>query len=290
MGRLGAPLRVSRWSWGRLSALACGLAALAVGCGVDNRLGPSLGQALVDGPIRAYASEQATQIARDALSLSSATQQEMGAPRDLMAARAGWLAVRLGYDRGAAFFFVATPELNQALDGRFDDPLASTGLRQLEPALFASGPLDAQRIERLGQALAVSAVALANATPSPGSAVALSGLLGSLSAQAAVVATKLDGSDSPYAGASHRSIEHNLLGLQAMYQALAPAVESADPALHARTTALLTSLLSHVQGQPSVDSVRNKVAFLRDCGELSAAFLAIGTALGLSVSAPVDVT
>lgn len=290
MGRLGARLLgPSKWCmpW---AAWAFGLFALVAGCAADNRLGPTLGQALVDGPIRTYASEQATQIARAALSLSVATQQELGAPRDLMAARAGWRTVRLAYDRGAAFFFVVSPALNQALDGRFDDPLATTGLRQLEPALFASNMPDARRVEALGQALAVSAVALSNATPNVANAVTLSGLLGSLSAQAAVVATKLDGSDSPYAGASHLSIEQNLIGLQAMYHALAPAVERADPALHERVESLLSALLAQMQGQPSVDAVRNKVAFLRDCGDLSAAFLAIGTALGLSVSAPVDVT
>ncbi len=290
MGRLGARLLVLGWSRLALAAGSLGLSVAAVGCAPDNRLGPSLGQALVDGPIRAYASEQAMLIARASLPLAASTQISMGTPRDLMAARAGWRSVRLAYDRGAAFFFVATPALNQALDGRFDDPLATTGLRQLEPALFSSAALDAARIERLGQALATSAVALSNATPDPTNAVTLSALLGSLSAQAAVVATKLDGSDSPYAGASHLSIEHNLVGLQAMYQALAPAVERADPVLHQRATDLLAALLAQVQGLPSVDAVRNKVAFLRDCGELSTAFLAMGTALGLSVSAPVDVT
>lgn len=273
-----------------LSSVLCGVTLLCGGCGPDNRLGLSVGQALVDGPIRIYASQQAVQVALSARSLSLATQEEMGMPRDRLAAREHWLAVRLAYDLGSAFFFVATPDLNQALDGRFDDRLATHGLRQLEPLLFSNTPPDAVRLDRLGQSLLQAGVALSNATPNPANAVTLSAFLGSLSAQAAVAATKLDGSDSPYAGVSHRSIESNLLGLQAMYLALAPAVQNADPDLHARIVGLLTALLSQVQGVAGVDGVVNKVAFLRSCGDLSAAFLAIGTALGLSVAAPVDVT
>lgn len=266
------------------------LSALVSGCAVDNRLGPALGQALLEGPVRTYATQQATEVAREALTLAEATYAEMGAPRDLAAARSAWLATRLAYDRGAPFFFVAAPELNQALDGRFDDPLAATGLRRLEPVLFSAQPISASHLEDLGRQLRNAGIALANAMPDPARMVGLAALLGSMSAQAAVVGTKLDGSDSPYAAASHLSIEQNLLGLQAMYLALSPAVKSADPALHDQLTALFAGLLQQIHGQPSVDAVRNKVRFLRDCDALSSALVAIGAALGLTVSAPVDVT
>lgn len=270
--------------------LSAAVAAMLPGCAVDNRLGPTLGQALVDGPVRSYASQQALAVAREALSLAEAARSDAGAPRDLPSARAGWVATRLAYDRGAAFFFVAAPDLNQALDGRFDDPLATTGLRRLEPILYSAQPIDANQLEYLGRNLASAGVALAGAMPDPARAVGLAGLLGSMSAQAAVVGTKLDGSDSPYAAVSHRSIEQNLIGLQAMYLALSPAVQNADAALHDQISALFVRLLMQVQGQPSVDTVRNKVGFLRDCDALSTALLSIGNALGLTVSAPVDVT
>lgn len=273
-----------------LSLIALLLAAALPGCAVDNRLGLTLGQALVDGPVRSYASEQALAVAREALSLADATRNEAGVPSDLPKARTTWLATRLAYDRGSAFFFVATPELNQALDGRFDDPLARTGLRRLEPILYSMQPVPASQLEYLGRELASAGVALSNAAPDPARAVPLATLLGSMSAQAAVVGTKLDGSDSPYAAVSHRSIEENLRGLQAIYEALAPAVQVADAALHEQISTLFARLLTQIQGQPSVDAVRNKVAFLRDCDALSSALLAIGHALGLTVSAPVDVT
>lgn len=273
-----------------LAAITLLLAAVLPGCAVDNRLGLAVGQALVDGPVRSYASVQALAVAREALSLADAAHNDAGAPRDLVAARTTWLATRLAYDRGAAFFFIATPELNQAIDGRFDDPLAATGLRRLEPILYSTQPVSASQLEYLGRELASAGVALSNATADPARAVPLASLLGSMSAQAAVVGTKLDGSDSPYAAASHRSIAENLLGLQAIYGALSPAVQSADAALHDQITTLFARLLGQIQGQPSVDAVRNKVAFLRDCDALSSALLAIGHALGLTVSAPVDVT
>lgn len=295
MGRLGTWLHMQssqRRAAGRISLSPLWLLFLAFssGCAVDNRLGAALAQALVDGPMRSYAAQQATEVAREALRLADAAQSDMGAPRDLPATRAAWLSTRLAYDRGAAFFFVAVPELNQALDGRFDDPLAATGLRRLEPVLYSPQPIRASHLEYLGQKLASAGVALANATPDPARTVNLSALLGSLSAQAAVMGTKLDGSDSPYAGASHQSIEHNLLGLQAMYLALSPAVVNADPALHEQLSTLFERLLKQIQGQPSVDAVRNKAAFLRDCDALSTALLSVGAALGLLVSAPVDVT
>ena len=221
------------------------LSALVSGCAVDNRLGPALGQALLEGPVRTYATQQATEVAREALTLAEATYDEMGNPRDLASARLAWLATRLAYDRGAPFSSSRRPSLIR-LDGRFDDPLAATGLRRLEPVLFSAQPISASHLEDLGRQLRSAGVALANAMPDPARQVGLAAPSAACRRRRRWSAPSSMAPDSPYAAASHLSIEQNLLGLQAMYLALSPAVKSADPALHDQLTALFAGLLQQI--------------------------------------------
>lgn len=259
-------------------------------CGVDNRTGAGLAQALLDGPVRGYVAQQATAVAGAAIALEQATALAGGGMADLPAAQDAWRRARLAYDRGAALPPLIAPDLDQAIDGRFDNPLATTGLRIMESALFGTPPGAPAVLARFGSNLAAAAIPLPQAVMDTGRAVTIGALIGNMSAIAAVAATKLDGSDSPYAGLSHLSIEGNLIGLQTLYDLLSPPVQHADPALDQRIRDLFSALLAQLAGRASVDDVRDKVGFLRRCGELSQAILTIGTALGLSVTAPVDVT
>lgn len=265
--------------------LAAALAPSA--CAADNRLGRELADALVAGPVRGYVVQQAGQVAAAGRALAQALDAG-GAPADLPAAQAAWGRARASYDRGAAVFLLAAPELDRAIDGRFDDPLTSRGLRLLEQPLFArpSGP--PAELARLGRELERDSGALPDAVA--GRPLAIDALLGTMSAIAAVAATKLDGSDSPFAHQSHLSLENNVVGLAAAYQPISAVVASADGALDARIHGLLAELTALLQGVQSSDAVRDKARVLRACGALSQALLEVGTALGLNVAAPLDVT
>jgi hypothetical protein len=268
------------------AALATAAVLGLVACGIDNRVGADAANALVSGPVRDYAIIQGATAATACLQIEGALT---AAPIDVATARAGWVEARLAYDRAAALFFIAVPEIDRIVDGRLDDPLTVTGLRFLEQPLFGTPLGSPSQLSRIGITMAAGAVRLPSAL---GDATGLSAeaLIGSMAAQAAVVATKLDGSDSPHAGQSHASIANNLLGLQVMYGSLSPLVSAADPALDARIRELLTSLRAQIDGVANVDAVRDKLTFLRGCSELSQALLNVGRALGISVSAPVDVT
>jgi iron uptake system EfeUOB component EfeO/EfeM len=257
-----------------------------LGCAVDNRLGADAANALVSGPVRDYAIAQAASAASACLAI----EQALAVPvPDLPAGRAAWIDARVAYDRGAAMFFMAAPGVDRVVDGRLDDPLTVTGLRLIERPLFGTPTGSNAELFRMSTSMAAGAVELPAVLTDAGSLNA-DALLGSMAAIAAVAATKLDGSDSPFAGQSHRSIENNLRGLQVMYGILAPLVESADPRLNEQIRALLASLRAQIEGVPSVDAVPDKLTFLRRCADLSQALLGVGTALGIAVSAPVDVT
>lgn len=268
--------------------LACVLACVLdlTGCAADNRLGADAANALVSGPARDYAVMQAA----DAATACLGVEQALAVPvPDLVAGRKAWIDARLAYDRGAAMFFMAAPGVDRIVDGRLDDPLTVTGLRLLERPLFGMPTGSSAELARISTSLAAGAVELPAALTDAGPLNA-DALLGSMAAIAAVAATKLDGSDSPFAGQSHLSIDNNLRGLQVLYGILGPLVESADPQLNERIRALLASLRSRIEGVPNVDAVQDKLTFLRECADLSQALLSVGTALGIAVSAPVDVT
>lgn len=272
------------------AAWVCWLLVLALGtfggCAQDNRTGPALLQALVEGPLRTDAAQAAQAVSRAAQRMDVLTLGMI----DQAGAQQAWRSARLSYDRAAAVFFVLSPALNSAIDGRFDDVLSSTGLRRMEPILFSPQPLQAAELRRHATAFRMAAEALPFAVMDTRLAVQGAEVLGSMAATAAVVATKLDGSDSPYAEMSHLSMQENLRGLQAQYHVMSALVAAARPGLDARILALFAQLLAQIEGVPSVAAVPDKVGFLARCAALSQALTEIGDALGLQVTAPVDVT
>lgn len=268
--------------------LLLGLGALTLpACAAENRTGPEAAAALTNGAMRDYAVEQATQVGHAALLLADAVA---GSAPDVAAAQAAWSTARAAYDRGAPIFLAAAPELDFLLDGRFDSPLARTGLRQMERAVFGKPPGTVEELRFFAATYLDAAKRLPGQVGDGGRVLSASAVIGNLSAVCAVAATKLDGSDSPYAGQSHRSIENNLVGLQALYAPLSPLVQAADPELDRRTSELFAALLAQIRGVSSVDEVTDKVGFLRRIADLSQALLSVGTAVGLSATAPVDVT
>lgn len=260
---------------------------LAGGCALDNRTGPALANAVAATSCRDIGAGEATLLARASTRLQAALAQD---PQDLDAARVQWAAARAAYDRGAAVFLSAAPDLWPAVDGRLDDPLVTSGLRVIEADLFGQPPSSPPILAAQGAALADATTRLARAVLDPARPIDAATLLSSMAAVAGVAATKADGSDSPYAGLSHRSLAEDLAGLQALYEPFSPLVTRADPALDARVQALLSALRAQVRDLPDVDALPDKIRFLRGCADLSQALLQLGTALGLVVQAPVDVT
>jgi iron uptake system EfeUOB component EfeO/EfeM len=270
-----------------LRPVALLLVLLAGGCALDNRTGPALANAVAATSCRDLGAAEATRLARASARLQAALADD---PQDLAAARTEWAAARAAYDRGAAVFLTAAPDLWPAVDGRLDDPLVGSGLRVLEAALFGQPPAPPPILHAQGAALADATTRLARAVLDPARPIHAAVLISSMAAVAGVAATKADGSDSPYAGLSHKSLEQDLAGLQALYAPFSPLVARADPALDARVTGLLAGLRAQVRGLSSVDALPDKIRFLRGCADLSQALLQLGPALGLVVQAPVDVT
>lgn len=275
-------MRVPRRSY-RPLALLLGLLFWSSGCAVDERTGPALADALADGPVRDYAARQAETVAQTSFLLQEQAAP-VGAAPDLAAARQSWLKVRAAYERGLPVFLVVAAELDFQLDGHLDDALARTGLRQLESALFATPPADPAELLRLTRALSDSALALHLAVPDRARPLPATALLGSMAAVASLLATRFDGSLSPYAGASQLAVEHSLLGLQQLYAPLSPLVAGADAALDARLQTLLADLLAQVRALPSLDVIADKTIFLRQLDALSQGLRRLGTVLGLAVT------
>lgn len=275
--------------WHRLQALLLALLAVAGGCAVDERTGPALADALADGPVRDYASQQADTVAHTSLLLQEQAAQSDGNRAALAAAQQSWLKARAAYERGLPVFLVVAAELDFQLDGHLDDALARTGLRQLESALFLTPPAPAAELMRLTRALSDSALALHLAVADHARPLPAAALLGSMAAVAALLATRFDGSLSPYAGASLLALDSGLLGLQQIYAILSPLVAAADAALDAQLTTQLTALRAQVRALPSLEALADKTVLLRQCDALSQGLRRLGTVLGLSVTT-VDVS
>ncbi len=258
--------------------------SLAAGCAIDDRTGKALADALATGPVRDYASTQADTVAETSLVLQHQAAPDDGGQPDISAARQSWLKARAAYDRGLAVFLVVAPDLDFQLDGHQDDPFATTGLRQVERALFAMPLAPSAELSRLAHTLTESARALHVAVPDTGRVLAAAGLIGSMSAVAAQMANKFDGIISPYAGAALPSVQNNLVGLMAMYAALSPLVQGADPALDQRIGDRMKRLLGQVRALPSIEAVTDKTMFLRECADLALDIRQIGRALQLSVT------
>jgi iron uptake system EfeUOB component EfeO/EfeM len=258
------------------------LLLLPLGCAVDARTAPALAEAAASGPVRDYASAQADSVAATALLLAQQAVPPLGAAADLDAAQQSWRKARAGYDRGVAVFLVVAPELDFELDGHSDDPLATSGLRQLERALFATPPATAE-LAHLTAGLSQAARALHVAVS--GRPIAAASLVAALSAIAGQLAGKLDGSISPYAGAALLSAESNLRGLQALYAPLAPLVQGIDPLLDQRIADGLQLLLDELRSLPTIDAAADKPLLLRQCAALSQSLGQLAAALGLTASA-----
>ena len=163
-------------------------------------------------------------------------------------------------------------------------PRRTALLRQTDPAVSATPSADAAELVRLTRSLSDSALALHLAVPDRARPLPATALLGSMAAVAALLATRFDGSLSPYAGASQLAVEHSLLGLQQIYAPLSPLVAGADAALDGQLQTLLADLLAQVRALPSLDAIADKTIFLRQFDALSQGLRRLGTALGLTVT------
>ena len=255
---------------------------LTGGCAIDERTGRALADALATGPVRDYTSAQADLVAETCMVLERQVTPPGGAAPELIAARGSWHKARAAYDRGVAGFLVVAPELDFRIDGKMDDIFARTGLRPLEQALFSEPPTS--DVPRLTQKLSDAAIDLHNAVLDPARPLSAAALLGSMSAVAGQLGAKLDGSASPYAGASLLSLQNNLTGLSAIYTILSPLVHGASPLLDQRISARLHDLSAQVTALPSLDAVTDKTWYLRECAALAQDILQIGTALQLVVT------
>lgn len=268
---------------GRVAVLLTLIMGMA-NCAVEERTGRALADALADGPVRDYASLQADQLLETCFALRSQAVPDSGAPPDRPAAQQSWRKARATYERGAAVFLALAADLDFLLDGHLDDRLARTGLRQLETALFGATLASPAELDRLTAALVDAATALHVAVPDHGRLLSGPALIASMAAVAAVLATKFDGSASPYAGAALLAAEHDLIGLQEVYAILAPLTRGADAQLDERITLLLRTLREKVRLYSSPDAIADKASLLRECDELSRALAQIGTVLGLTLT------
>lgn len=271
-----------------LLGLVCLALVTISGCAVENRTGALAAAALLETEVRPFAAEQAQQLAQAAVGLHHTLTAPAGP--ELPAARGYWQVARGRYDQASTVCLLLAPALDLRLDGRFDNPLALGGLRQLERALFAQPRADDATLQQLAQAFRDDSLQLPGALSDTRQTLDPAQLLTTMSAVVAVVGTKADGSDSPYAGTAHLAIQNNLSGLQHMYTVLSPLVRAADAALDAQVLELFGALQQQVAGLSTVDALVDKVLFLRRCAELSQALLRVNTALGLVATAAVDVT
>lgn len=270
-------------------SLLCALCALGLwGCSSDPRVAKDAANTIVATTLRSYGVEQA-----DAVALAS-LEAERALPligsQDLVGAQAAWIRARLAYDRGTALFKLAAPELDVLIDGELDNPLTRTGLRIFEQPLFGLPTADALTLNRGGRALSEAAVRLPVAMADTGRTLDVGALFGAMSGLVVVMGTKLDGSDSPFAHQSLLSARMGLGGIFAMYQPLSKLIHSVDAALDDQIQALLSVLLGQLDGVTNTDQVRDKALFLRRSAELSQVLLQVAPALGLTVTAVVDVT
>lgn len=274
------PHRVITWL-----LLLCTTLAGWTGCAPENRTGGAIATALASGPVRAWAAERSLALLDASLELDGALRAQ-----DMTEARASWLAARIVYDEVQPVALAAAPELDLLIDGRFDNPLTQSGLRLIEQGLYSLPTPSSDELLRLGAALRQGAGQLPQALGDPKRTLDAGALLSTMSALVAVMATKADGSDSPYAGTAHLSIQHNLDGIRAIYERLAEPVRVADPALDERIRADIDALTEQVRGLQSTDLIADKLRFLRRCEALSQSLIDVTGALGLGATTAIDVT
>lgn len=271
-----------------LTPLLMGLlfSTLAPGCAPDPRTSSALADALVGGPIRTYAGLQANTVAETCLVLQMQVVPDENGLIDLAAAQSSWRKARLAYDRGEPLFLVVAPELDFEIDGPPGDVFAVGGLRQVERALFSQPVASAEQLALLTQDLRDSTIELHLAVDEGVRPTSAPGLVSSMAALASLLATRIDGSGSPYAGAADAvaSAQNSLLGIQAMYGELSPVVQGDAPELDVEITTHLRDMLGELSGLTSFDQLADKPAYLRQCAELSIAISGLGKALGFPVT------
>lgn len=258
------------------------------GCSPDNRLAKDAAATILATTLRDQGVRGADGVAKACLDLEWALPQ--AGMQDVAGAQRSWTQARLSYDRSATMFKLLAPELDALIDGELDSPLTRVGLRKLEQPLFAKPIADGQTLSQGARALAEAAVRLPPAVADPSRSIDVGAFFGTLSALVVVTGVKLDGSDSPFANQSLVSVRVGLQGIAELYAPMSSLIHDADPALDEQIQRLLSELLGQLQGVSATEQVRDKVLFLRRSAELGQALLAVGPALGLTISVVVDVT
>jgi len=259
-----------------------------LGCSTDNRVAKDAAVTVLSTTIRDQAVLSAEVVAKACLDLEWSLQL-VGA-QNVPGAQSAWIRARLAYDHGSALFKLAAPELDALIDGELDTPLTRVGLRKLEQPLFGKPTADGLTLNQGAQGLAAAAVRLPSAMADTSRALDIGAFWGTLSGLAVVSGTKLDGSDSPFAGQSLASARALLEGIAASYEPLSGLLQPIDAALDTQIHQLLSDLLGQLRGVSSTDQLADKALFLRRSADLGQALLRVAKALGSQTSAVVDVT
>ena len=192
---------------------------------------------------------------------------------DLEAAKAAWIAARVGWERGETFLGESFPDADEAIDS-WPDPEA--GFHAVEPILFKAGDVEGART--LTKALLADVKALEAAFA--GQAFDAQGLANGLAGIAFEIGdAKADGGESPFAGTSLSDMQDNLIGIEALYGlSFASALRASEPALHTRIVGRMIELSAALR-VPSIEALdQSRVAALSErlAGDLQDAALALG--------------
>jgi len=192
---------------------------------------------------------------------------------DLEAAKAAWIAARVGWERGETFLGEYFPDADEAIDSW---PDAEAGFHAVEPILFKAGDIEAAKAltgKLLDDVEALETAFAGQAFDPQGLANGLGGIAFEIGD------AKVDGGESPFAGTSLDDMRDNLIGIEALYSlAFAPAVSAADADLHRRIVICMVEL-GEALGAPSIEALeRSRVMALSEqlAGDLQDAALAVG--------------
>jgi iron uptake system component EfeO len=209
----------------------------------------------------------------DRLVIGTARLDETVEAGDLEAAKAAWIAARVGWERGETFLGEYFPDADEAIDS-WPDPEA--GFHAVEPILFKAGDVEGART--LTKALLADVKALEAAFA--GQAFDAQGLANGLAGIAFEIGdAKADGGESPFAGTSLSDMQDNMIGIEALYGlSFAPALRAADPALHARIVDRMIELVAALQvaSIEALDQTRVAALSERLAGDLQDAALTLG--------------
>lgn len=192
---------------------------------------------------------------------------------DLEAAKAAWIAARVGWERGETFLGEYFPDADEAIDSW---PDAEAGFHAVEPILFKAGDIEGAKeltAKLRADVRALEAAFAEQAFDPQGLANGLAGIAFEIGD------AKVDGGESPFAGTSLADMQDNLVGIEALYSlSFAPAVTAADPALHRRIVSRMVAL-GKALAAASIETLdRSRVMALSEqlAGDLQDAALAVG--------------